>query len=116
EQTRRAEPLSDLCGRQVKQKIDGRTDWSDADRNHDGISLVQDQATSKRKGDMIREKAALDFPESRRKEIFHLLVVAQDNAMGVAETRQMACALFGLAETQVVRIEQEGLDSNWPPL
>jgi len=88
----------------------------DADRNHDGTSLVLDQATSMRKRDMIPEKAGLDLPESRRKELFHLLVVAQDYAMSVAEARQMACDLFGLAESQVAQIEQEGLESTWPPL
>ena len=56
-----------------------------------------------------------DLPESRRKELFHLLVVAQDYAMSVAEAREMACDLFGLMETQVVQIEEEGLESDWPP-
>ena len=65
---------------------------------------------------MIQEMAAVDLPESRRKEVFRLLVVAQDYSMSVAETREMARDLFGLVETQVVRIEQEGLDSDWPPL
>ena len=65
---------------------------------------------------MIQEEVAVALPESRRKELFRLLVIAQDFAMSVAEARQMACDLFGLAETQVVRIEQEGLDSDWPPL
>jgi hypothetical protein len=65
---------------------------------------------------MIQEKAGLDLPESRRKELFCLLVVAQDYAMSVAEAREMACDLFGLVESQVIRIEQEGLESDWPPL
>jgi hypothetical protein len=65
---------------------------------------------------MIQEKAAVDLPESRRRELFHLLVVAQDYAMSVTEAREMACDLFGLEETQVVQIEQEGLESTWPPL
>jgi hypothetical protein len=65
---------------------------------------------------MIQEKAATDLPESRRKELFRLLVVAQDYSMSVAEAREMACDLFGLVETQVIRIEQEGLESDRPPL
>jgi hypothetical protein len=65
---------------------------------------------------MIQENAAVDLPESRRKELFHLLVIAQDYAMSVTEAREMACNLFGLEETYVVRIEQEGLESEWPPL
>jgi len=65
---------------------------------------------------MIQENAIVDLPESRRGQLFHLLVIAQDYAMSVAEARQMACDLFGIAEAQVVRIEQEGLESTWPPL
>jgi hypothetical protein len=65
---------------------------------------------------MTQEKAAVDLPESRRKELFRLLVVAQDYAMSVAEAREVACDLFGLVETQVVQIEHEGLESDWPPL
>jgi hypothetical protein len=62
-----------------------------------------------RRGEMIQENSAVDLPESRRKELFHLLVIAQDYAMSVMEGREMACDLFGLEETHVVRIEQEGL-------
>jgi hypothetical protein len=65
---------------------------------------------------MILENASVNLPESRRKELFNLMVVAQDYAMSVAEAREMACKLFGLAETHVIRIEQEGLESHWPPL
>jgi hypothetical protein len=54
--------------------------------------------------------------EPRRKELFHLLVVAQDYAMSVSEARKMVCDLYGLMEAQVVQIEQQGLDCNWPPL
>jgi hypothetical protein len=69
-----------------------------------------------RRGEMIQENSALDLPESRRKELFHLLVIAQDYAMTVTEAREMACNLFGLEETHVVRIEREGLENDWPPL
>jgi hypothetical protein len=65
---------------------------------------------------MIPENSAMDLPESRRKELFRLLVIAQDYAMSVTEAREMACDLFGLEETHVVRIEQEGLERDWPPL
>jgi hypothetical protein len=49
-------------------------------------------------------------------ELFRLLVVAQDYAMSVAEAREMVCSLFGLEENQIIGIEEEGLDCNWPPL
>jgi hypothetical protein len=65
---------------------------------------------------MVQVKATVDLPEPRRRELFRLIVVAQDYAMSVADARKMVCDLFGLMETQVVRIEQEGLDGNWPPL
>ena len=65
---------------------------------------------------MIQVNPALDLPESRRKALFHLLVIAQDYAMSVADAREMACDLFGLDENHVVRIEQEGLERDWPPL
>jgi len=65
---------------------------------------------------MIQENSAVDLPESRRKELFQLIVIAQDYAMSVTEAREMACYLFGLKETHVVRIEQEGLERDWPPL
>ena len=65
---------------------------------------------------MIQENSAVDLPESRRKELFHLLVIAQDYAMSVTEAREMACDLFGVMETQIVQIEEEGLDNDWPPL
>ena len=67
-------------------------------------------------GEMITENASVLLPELRRKEVFRLLVVAQDYAMSVTEAREMACDLFGLEETYVVRIEQEGLEWDWPPL
>jgi hypothetical protein len=65
---------------------------------------------------MVQDTTTVDLSEPRRKELFRLLVVAQDYAMTVPEARTMLCDLFGLMETQVLRIEQEGLDGNWPPL
>jgi hypothetical protein len=55
-------------------------------------------------------------PEPRRKEIFHALVDAQDQDMGVAASRKHVAERFGLSENQVRQIEQEGLDHEWPPL
>ena len=66
-------------------------------------------------GEMITENASVLLPELRRKEVFRLLVVAQDYSMSVEEAREMACSLFGLVENSVVRIEQEGLEKDWPP-
>jgi hypothetical protein len=52
----------------------------------------------------------------RRKEIFQALVEAQDTGVGVAQSRKATAEQFGLTEQQVRKIEQEGLDGEWPPL
>ena len=55
-------------------------------------------------------------PDARRREIFRLLVTAQDLEMTVAESRQMVVNMWGLSEVQVIQIEREGLAGKWPPL
>jgi len=57
-------------------------------------------------------------PEPRRKEIFHALVDVQDQEphVSVVESRKVVAERFGLSESQVRQIEQEGLDREWPPL
>ena len=55
-------------------------------------------------------------PEMRRKEIFLALVTAQDQSMSVERSRKEIAQRFGITEVEVVRIEREGLDNNWPPL
>jgi hypothetical protein len=55
-------------------------------------------------------------PEPRRMEIFLALVETQDQEVGVVRSRQMVATRFGISEDQVKRIEQEGLDHEWPPL
>ncbi len=54
--------------------------------------------------------------ESQRKEVFLALVTAQDEAMSVARSRKTVAKSFGLSDDQVRKIEQEGLDNEWPPL
>ena len=54
--------------------------------------------------------------EARRKEIFLALVEAQDQEVGVARSRRVIMERFGLTESQVRQIEEEGLDHEWPPL
>jgi hypothetical protein len=56
------------------------------------------------------------LPEARRMEIFLALVETQDQDVGVARSRQLVATRFGVSEDQVKRIEQEGLDREWPPL
>jgi hypothetical protein len=52
----------------------------------------------------------------RKKEIFAALVEAQDGNMTVAQSRQAMAKKFGISESEIKRIEQEGLDGQWPPL
>jgi hypothetical protein len=56
------------------------------------------------------------LPESLRKEIFLALVEAQDQGMSPAASRKVVAGRFGVSEDQVRKIEQEGLDNEWPPL
>jgi hypothetical protein len=55
-------------------------------------------------------------PETLRMEIFQALVDAQDQEMGVARSRKVVAERFGISESQIKEIEQEGLDRQWPPL
>jgi hypothetical protein len=55
-------------------------------------------------------------PETLRMEIFQALVDAQDQEMGVARSRKVIAERFGVSESQIKEIEQEGLDRQWPPL
>jgi hypothetical protein len=68
---------------------------------------------------MTQRKTEEYPPEPRRKEIFHALVDAQDqdpSPGGVVQSRRVVAERFGLSESQVRQIEQEGLDHEWPPL
>ena len=56
----------------------------------------------------------LSQPE--RMEVFLALVEAQDDRLTVPESRRVTAERFKLSEEQVRRIEQEGLDGEWPPL
>jgi hypothetical protein len=57
-----------------------------------------------------------DTPETLRREVFQALVEEQDKAVGVARSRRLIADRFGLSESQIRLIEQEGIDHEWPPL
>ncbi|HEV3257916.1 MAG TPA: hypothetical protein VG013_13605 [Gemmataceae bacterium] len=59
-----------------------------------------------------------EFPtEARRKEIFQALVDVQDaGEVSVPQSRKVIAERFGLTESQVRKIEHEGLEHQWPPL
>jgi hypothetical protein len=65
---------------------------------------------------MVQQKVEEVLPEPKRMEIFQALVETQDQDVGVVRSRQLVAARFGLSESQVKQIEQEGLDGEWPPL
>jgi hypothetical protein len=53
---------------------------------------------------------------AERMKVFQALVDAQDRGMAVAQSRSTIAEPFRIGEEQVRRIEQEGLEGNWPPL
>ena len=56
------------------------------------------------------------LPEPKRMAIFFALVQMQDGGASVAESQQVIAEQLGLTERLVRRIEQEGLEKDWPPL
>ncbi|MFO0798300.1 MAG: hypothetical protein U0804_12555 [Gemmataceae bacterium] len=53
--------------------------------------------------------------EVQRREMFAALVAAQDEGLGVKQSRQAVAARFGVDVETVAEVEDEGLDKNWPP-
>jgi hypothetical protein len=64
---------------------------------------------------MASNAADRPLSEAERKEIFLTLVQAQDQ-MGVVQSRREIVQRFGISDRQVRKIEQEGIDGEWPPL
>jgi transcription elongation GreA/GreB family factor len=63
------------------------------------------------------EMRAKRLTVAERKEIFHTLVVAQDNGdLSVSESRQQVTKQYEITEAQLRQIEDEGLEKEWPPL
>ena len=54
--------------------------------------------------------------ETQRKTIFQAIVEAQDAGMSVIAARMTVAQQFGVSEAEVRRIEEEGIDKEWPPL
>lgn len=54
--------------------------------------------------------------EENRKEVFAALVAAQDRGVTVEASRWEVAARYGLTAAQVARIEEEGMENDWPPL
>jgi hypothetical protein len=65
---------------------------------------------------MAPQSPGSPLSEERRREIFLALVEAQDDEMGVAQSRKAVAERFHVSENQVRQIEREGVDNDWPPL
>jgi hypothetical protein len=65
---------------------------------------------------MIQSNGPELLSEAKRKEVFLALVEAQDHEMDVAQSRKSVVQRFGISESQIRKIEREGLDRQWPPL
>jgi hypothetical protein len=51
-----------------------------------------------------------------RREIFHDLVTTQDEVRNVPQSRKMIVDKYGISEAQLKKIEEEGINREWPPL
>jgi len=65
---------------------------------------------------MTPDKGKEPLSESRRKKIFLALVNAQDQKMDVAQSRKLMVERFGITDTEIRQIEEEGMENQWPPL
>jgi hypothetical protein len=52
----------------------------------------------------------------KKRSIFKALVDSQDGGMTVEASRAELAKTYSLSMDQVVGIEREGLDNQWPPL
>ncbi len=52
----------------------------------------------------------------QRKAIFLSLVEAQDELANVRKSYEVVTERFDISEAELRRIEEEGLDKEWPPL
>lgn len=64
----------------------------------------------------MSEQKGESLSEERRKEVFLALVDAQDHEMSVAESRKLIAQRFALTDGQLLSIEREGMERQWPPL
>jgi hypothetical protein len=74
------------------------------------------RSTPERIQAMLKRNVEETPPEARQMEIFLALVEAQDQGVGVARSRKLVADRFGVTESQVKQIEEEGIDRQWPPL
>jgi hypothetical protein len=76
-----------------------QSDFYYHDRNEGGHALAREELS-----------------EEERRSIFLALVEAQDGDRGVVKSRKEVAKRFGITDSQLRKIEQEGIDAEWPPL
>ncbi|WP_088255335.1 hypothetical protein [Fimbriiglobus ruber] len=52
----------------------------------------------------------------QRREAFAALVAAQDTGLDVDTSRKQVAAKYGITTKTMEKIENEGLEAEWPPL
>ena len=65
---------------------------------------------------MTRQDDEHQLPLERRMELFQAVVETQDSGVDTVLTRRRIAKQFGVTERTVRRIEDEGLEGQWPPL
>jgi hypothetical protein len=65
---------------------------------------------------MPKKEVEKFLPTAERQAIFLALVEAQDGKMGVVQSRKEIAERFGISDRQLKRIEEEGIEGEWPPL
>lgn len=65
---------------------------------------------------MTQHNSEEHLSEPVRKEIFSALVDAQDHEMSVEQSRKVITEKFGISDSQLRKIEREGIEQQWPPL
>jgi membrane carboxypeptidase/penicillin-binding protein len=82
------------------------------------IDVDRPTAPSHAEKAMTQRKTEEALPETRRKEIFSALVDYQEQMaeLNVAQSRKVIAEKFGISDSQLKKIEREGIDEQWPPL
>ncbi len=60
----------------------------------------------------LPKKLSLDV----KRAIFRDLVLAQDQQQSVRQSRQAVITEYGISESDLLQIEEEGIEKGWPPL
>jgi FlaA1/EpsC-like NDP-sugar epimerase len=60
--------------------------------------------------------AAKRLTVDERREIFHDLVTTQDEVRNVPQSRKIITQKYGISDAQLRKIEEEGINREWPPL